>query len=323
MANNDYISLSRVHELNKRMAKYQDDLNDLNTRIAKSIEECEQLEKKLVELDPAIAKKLEKAKGNPKSIDNKTYGWYDCLDEKHTIAWDFGLGFKYAYFEGPREIAKINQKIDELKVEVSRIEARLSKHFNLRDNLPAEFKEALQVVKNQIRKCFEYDQNSKIKQYEECLKYPMFYSLIKYEYLLKYLEKHGKLEKKSDEEIIEQYGKYYVSGYSYPTVEKTLIERRDHFIKTTQAKITHEKNRNIDQETEMYYKEVECQFIDQIAVYCEDILSVENCELGQDGSINGTIHSSNGDWYIKTIGAGGYNIQRFHYRVIMRKLNIQ
>lgn len=41
--------------------------------------------------------------------------------------------------------------------------------------------------------------------------------------------------------------------------------------------------------------------------------------VGEDGSFNGFIKGDKGMAYIQTISAGGYNIQRFHYRVLVSR----
>ena len=51
------------------------------------------------------------------------------------------------------------------------------------------------------------------------------------------------------------------------------------------------------------------------------IVNALNLEVGVNGELNGTIKGENGTCKIETIYAGGYNIQRLHYRVLVHKVN--
>lgn len=42
--------------------------------------------------------------------------------------------------------------------------------------------------------------------------------------------------------------------------------------------------------------------------------------IGIDGSLNGYVQGTAGKVTITTIGAGGYNIQRYHYRVLVKRV---
>lgn len=51
------------------------------------------------------------------------------------------------------------------------------------------------------------------------------------------------------------------------------------------------------------------------------IVKALSLNVGVNGELNGTIKGENGTCKIKTIYAGGYNIQCLHYRVLVHKVN--
>lgn len=48
------------------------------------------------------------------------------------------------------------------------------------------------------------------------------------------------------------------------------------------------------------------------------VIDWSNLHFGANGMLNGRVTGNLGSIYVETIGAGGYNIQRFHYRVLLK-----
>ena len=74
----------------------------------------------------------------------------------------------------------------------------------------------------------------------------------------------------------------------------------------------------------MLDKEVKAKYIDlvhRITAVVGEIQDVSNLSIGsQSGEINGLVVGSKGKAKVETISAGGYNIQIFHFRVLVHKI---
>ncbi len=73
----------------------------------------------------------------------------------------------------------------------------------------------------------------------------------------------------------------------------------------------------ISQEKERKYKDLVTRVENEVGT----ITSAENLHIGRkNGEINGYVQGTKGKCSIETISAGGYNIQCFHYRVLVHKI---
>lgn len=322
MANTSYFTLGNLHQLQLKL----DEQIQKRQQIEKSIEsekgKAVDLENKLIEQDSSIVKKVDKAKNNPKTTADKCYKFYQWDNPLHQISWDFGNSYTRAYYELPRELNKINSKIGELEHIIDDVKSGLTKHFDLSEHLPEQFNDALKIVKEQILTWFKEDQKKNIEFLNQQKEFLIYNALVIEKYVKQTIEKQTgeTIPKLSDDQLIEKYKGIKIMAYM-ADADKLITNQGQYYDRKLNIKINYEQNRNIEKEAEQYFNEVRANFIDQIACYCWEIISVENISIGPDGSLNGTIHATNGDFYIKTIGAGGYNIQKFHYRVIMNKIN--
>lgn len=60
--------------------------------------------------------------------------------------------------------------------------------------------------------------------------------------------------------------------------------------------------------------------IEQVTRITGEIENISNLRLGLDGNLNGVVIGKSGNASVQTIGAGGYNIQCYHYRVLVHKV---
>ena len=63
------------------------------------------------------------------------------------------------------------------------------------------------------------------------------------------------------------------------------------------------------------------QLIDQITKYTGKIQDASFLKIGAKGDLNGIVIGEEGKAKIETIGAGGYNVQCFHYRTLIHPIN--
>lgn len=60
--------------------------------------------------------------------------------------------------------------------------------------------------------------------------------------------------------------------------------------------------------------------IERVNAICGTIVDASNLRIGDNGELNGIIEGDRGTASVKTIGAGGYNIQCFHFRLLVHKV---
>lgn len=79
-----------------------------------------------------------------------------------------------------------------------------------------------------------------------------------------------------------------------------------------------------DKLEELLMKDITARYfklIDQITKYVGKIKDASNLSIGKKGDLNGYVVGEDGKARVETIGAAGYNIQVFHYRTLVHKIN--
>lgn len=79
---------------------------------------------------------------------------------------------------------------------------------------------------------------------------------------------------------------------------------------------TSKLNKILDEEVEQRKKD----FIKRINMVIGDIKDLKGLSIGLNGEINGVAKGVKCDAKVQTIGAGGYNIQQYHYRVLVNAI---
>lgn len=329
MAGSEYYSMLHLNEVVEKLNKLEIEKNNLIAEKEYSAQVAAELEKEIIAERPELEKKIAKIKKHPNTASGKAnqldpeYSDFYCKCKK------FLDKFCFSEYEADRDLKKIQEKIDDLYLQKNDIESKLSAHFKLRDNLPEQFTEALENVHKRIFEWFETARENKIKLFTQYQEAPMYYALQNKGTPSKYFGDNCRnkgwnfslIKVSSDEEIIASLKEVGITDYFGRPIEDCVKSHSDLFVYYCKKIIANEQKRNLQAEADDYFNVEKCRFIDEIVRNCAEVKSVENVRIGEDGSINGIIHATNGDFNLRSVGAGGYNIQCFHYRVIITKLN--
>lgn len=74
--------------------------------------------------------------------------------------------------------------------------------------------------------------------------------------------------------------------------------------------------KDVDEEANRKYDII----VERVKEICDTITDVSDLRIGGNGELNGIIVGTKGKASVKTIGAGGYNIQQFHFRTLVREI---
>lgn len=72
----------------------------------------------------------------------------------------------------------------------------------------------------------------------------------------------------------------------------------------------------LDEQVRAKYRDL----VNRITEKAGEIVDASNLYIGRTGQINGTVSGLRGTVRVETIPAGGYNVQRFHYRTLVEPL---
>ena len=72
--------------------------------------------------------------------------------------------------------------------------------------------------------------------------------------------------------------------------------------------------KEIEQDAEAKYNNM----VAKIQGICGEVTKA-NLYIGRNGELNGYVYGTEGNAEVRTIGAGGYNVQRFHFRTLVKK----
>ena len=130
-------------------------------------------------------------------------------------------------------------------------------------------------------------------------------------------KQNEKTEKTTEIELI-KYIKNEIDNIQIPSLEKWLNEYKNEYIKTCNQHLNGYNLtlalRNVDQAVKDQKIKIITKTYDKVG----KIVDVAFGKIGFDGSFNGIVIGEKGSVNIETILAGGYNIQKLHYRVLVK-----
>lgn len=118
--------------------------------------------------------------------------------------------------------------------------------------------------------------------------------------------------------IIPQYQKIIIdAGMSLHDVEKNYYSDIMRFFGGNDQYIETQIQKTLDREIDMKRADLIYRCSKKVGT----IVDVKNMEVGMNGSLNGIVVGDTGKSVkVHTIGAGGYDIQRYHFRVLIKEL---
>lgn len=125
-------------------------------------------------------------------------------------------------------------------------------------------------------------------------------------------------EKTNSEKELTTYIKNEIDNIKIPSLEEWLKKYKEEYIKSCNKYLSgYDLTRalkNVDEAVKEQKIKIIVKTFDKVG----KIVDVSFGKIGIDGSFNGTVVGENGIVNIETILAGGYNIQKLHYRVLVK-----
>lgn len=113
--------------------------------------------------------------------------------------------------------------------------------------------------------------------------------------------------------------KEFESIYNVKELKKSLENKYNNYF--VQFYISHRQDINaLDKELEKEKNNKLLDLMNRVTAITGIITDTTNLKINAKGDIDGIIYGEKGNCKVNTVGAGGYNIQCFHYRVLVKKI---
>lgn len=126
-----------------------------------------------------------------------------------------------------------------------------------------------------------------------------------------YKEKYAKRE--------ELFPEVTINGYTVSTYAQ-FIEYMQKKYSRSSLVVALEKWDNVDSIVEKEALAKEKAFITKVTKVVGEITDIKALGIGVNGELNGIVVGDKAKAEVETVFAGGYNVQRLHYRVLVKKM---
>lgn len=301
--------------------KKSDEIKEKIRKKEEQIEKRKQTTQKFENKKVKMGEKLEQQGVDLSKIDD--YDYRRSFGD--TLYWDIS---DYSYMDD--DIKSSNDKLKELEGQLKRLNEQLDKQLNkenvilipaieeLLDRWEVSAREHIEFCH---RKVHEMRQNcdEQRKVMDEVLgDYSRAYS--SFHYMMKYTRKR---EEEIKETFCDMNGKYRCSEDAYSKMkEMFVLEEQYHDFKIkNQVFLELYGDEEKTQRFMRDQKEIRrIDLINRVTKVVGEITDASGLYFGKDDNINGIVTGTKGKARVNTIGAGGYAVQVYHYRVLVHPI---
>lgn len=258
--------------------------------IQKRIEGAEQ---KLEKLNKKLVRILKAEESNYE--ENNPY-YYSDYDKRSTLREIEDCKKNIQTYEKDLSIAIEKENSRNVQVIIGFLQGWKDRVYKIYEDAILEARDMWARIKEMAKQFHGWDESDELKQlraeYHE-----HFYGKHEYkEYYNSYMKRNERIETKVAE------GKWeFINNYFYAHNIEEGLQRLD-------RDLTNEMNRKYD------------FIIERTNKIVGQITDTADLRIGMNGELNGFILGTRGKAKVETIGAGGYNIQIFHYRVLVKEV---
>lgn len=313
-------------------------MKDIDKLRERAVNAAEKVEKQIV-LIGKYEKQIEKLKNKAMELGcdpEKTSGDYWGNREQYNVMCD--ISYKKRDFDSAKKkLVVLKETAEKLQEEVKVLENQMA---YLEGACPEVIKTFLEDWKS---RCYQYY----LQHYEEYLQFKENLAAEELEVRKDVLLNHPVFEEVRNRSYVKEYiiEKNDYSSYNlhnlvhhgepYKVLEDILKEKRLDW-RTKEKRINQfagqvvlamegyhnaeERSQWLDKFLEREKKEKMFDLIERITSITGKITDASYLHIGAKGDINGTIIGEDGMASVETIGAGGYNIQCYHYRTLIHEV---